>query len=111
MTLRYSRKLHISGDIDKVFFLAYSSSMLIENEKQPTEYGTEAIRLRNNLSSLRQSRKVSDVARQIGVSRDALYKMEKGTVVPSSKKMAALLALYGSPIVFLSTESAPTENK
>jgi DNA-binding XRE family transcriptional regulator len=78
--------------------------MLIENEKQPTEYGTEAIRLRNNLSSLRQSRKVSDVARQIGVSRDALYKMEKGTVVPSSKKMAALLALRLSYCLFVYRE-------
>jgi DNA-binding XRE family transcriptional regulator len=60
--------------------------------------------LKNNLAALRGERSVQDIARAIGVTRKTIYDAESGHSMPRPETLAALIRLFGSPVVF-DTES------
>lgn len=50
------------------------------------------------LKAARGSRKPSEVAKEIGISRQQLWMIESGKVVPSGEILAKLCWLYDRPI-------------
>ena len=58
------------------------------------------VTLTSNLEELRGKKSVSEVARDVGISRKAIYDLEAGTSAPDRSTLKALLAYYGTPIVF-----------
>lgn len=61
----------------------------------------------NNLSRLRGKRSQQQIADAIGVTRQTIYGIESGEVMPRQDTLAALIRFYGCPVVF----DVPTDSE
>ena len=56
--------------------------------------------VKNNLARLRGDRTVQEIAKAIGVTRQTIHGIESGSVMPRQDTLAALIKLYGCPVVY-----------